>query len=249
MRDVRTDIMGMPIIVEIADKDAARADLEAVFDYFREVDARFSTYKPNSEISRINRGELSIEEWSDAMRDIFKRADDTRVETAGYFDIHRPDGSIDPSGIVKGWAIRNAARLLEARGRLDFFVDAGGDIEARGKNGKGESWSIGIRNPLNRDEIVRRVRLSDAGIATSGTYIRGDHIYNPHMPGQKPEAFLSLTVIGPDVYEADRLATAAFAMGEQGLYYIEAKPGFEAYAIDAEGMATYTSGFDRFSFP
>jgi thiamine biosynthesis lipoprotein len=246
MKDVRADIMGMPITVEVVDAHAQVEDICDVFDYFKNVDARFSTYRFDSEISRINRGELNVESWSDAMREIFTRADDTRLDTGGYFDIRNPAGSIDPSGIVKGWAIRQAAHMLDDRGFLNFFVDAGGDIECRGLNHHGNLWSIGIRNPLNRKEVVKRVCITDKGIATSGSYIRGHHIYDPHDPGHPPNTFLSVTVIGPDVYEADRFATAAFAMGERGLYFIESYPGLEAYAINASGIAMWTTGFGAF---
>jgi thiamine biosynthesis lipoprotein len=57
---------------------------------------------------------------------------------------------------------------------------------------------------------------------------------------------VSLTVIGPNVYEADRFATAAFAMGKRGIYFIEQLPGFEGYMIDAAARATFTSGFERY---
>jgi thiamine biosynthesis lipoprotein len=89
------------------------------------------------------------------------------------------------------------------------------------------------------------------GIATSGSYLRGTHIYNPHTV-EKPNTFLSLTVIGPNVYEADRFATAAFAMGRGGVQFIAELEGrgmgeFEAYAIDEKGMALYTPGFEAYT--
>jgi len=76
--------------------------------------------------------------------------------------------------------------------------------------------------------------------------VRGGHIYNPTNTDQPISGIVSLTVIGPDVYEADRFATAAFAMGPAGLLFMENLPGFEAYMIDPNGMAAYTSGFERY---
>jgi len=84
----------------------------------------------------------------------------------------------------------------------------------------------------------------DAEFATSGTAARGQHIYNPHQPQQAIEDIASITVVGPDIYEADRFATAAFAMGRSGIMFIEQLPGFEGYLIDANAVATMTSGFD-----
>ncbi|MDO8742612.1 MAG: FAD:protein FMN transferase [bacterium] len=245
MKKVRL-IMGMPIEIEIVTQDTADI-FEKAFEYLAEVDKRFSTYKEDSEISRINRGEICVESASNEMRDVFALAEKTKKETDGYFDIRRPDGLIDPSGIVKGWAIRNVAALIRDAGYEGYFVNAGGDIAMSGKNSEGKDWSVGIRNPFKINEIVKVVYPRGKGIATSGSYIRGDHIYNPHAPKEHVKEIVSLTVIGPDVLEADRFATAAFAMGKKGIVFIENLSGFEGYMIDAEGIATMTSGFKAFT--
>ncbi|MGH7203937.1 MAG: FAD:protein FMN transferase, partial [Candidatus Levyibacteriota bacterium] len=205
----------------------------------------FSTYKKESEISRLNARQLTKKQVSADVRQILQLADDTKKETNGYFDISH-NGMIDPSGIVKGWAIYNAANLLQEHGFRNYFVDAGGDIQVSGTNSKGGSWTIGIRNPFKTDEIVKVVRLDNRGIATSGLYNRGDHIYNPHKPDKPIDNIASMTVIGPTVYDADRFATAAFAMGEKGIQFIEKLPGFDGYMIDSNGIATMTSKFNRF---
>ena len=232
----------MPIEIEIVDS-GSNDTLNAAFAYLVSVDERFSPYKEESEISRINRGELALDAVSSDMREVFAIAQRTTAETGGYFDIRRPDGHIDPSGIVKGWAIRNIATLIHAEGYHDFMVNAGGDIAMSGVNADGAVWSVGIRNPFNLSEIIKVVYPRGKGIATSGSYIRGAHIYNPHAPSEELCDMVSLTVIGPDVLEADRFATAAFAMGKDGITFIEQLIGFEGYAIDAKGIATMTSGF------
>jgi len=239
--------MGMPVCIEIVDDRADRASaLAETFAYFTAVDEQFSTYKATSEISRFNRGELSETGLSPAMREVFALADDTKRASDGYFDMRRPDGSTDPSGIVKGWAIRNAAHLLDECGFQNFYVEAGGDIQTRGTNAERQPWAIGIRNPFNASEIVKVVYPNGKGIATSGTSMRGQHIYNPHAPGALLTEMASLTIIGPDVFEADRYATAAFAMGVPGLGFIENLAGFEGYAVLADGNACFTSGFARY---
>ncbi len=236
--------MGMPVTVEIV--GGPEASLAAVFGHFSEVDARFSTYKSQSEIMKISRGELAADAYSAEMKEVFSRAEETSKDTGGYFSIQRPDGSIDPSGLVKGWAIRNAAALVERMGHANYFLDAGGDIQSKGVDAHGRAWRIGIRNPFNHTEIVKVVQPRGCGVATSGTYVRGQHIYNPHRPEAAIEDIQSITVIGPDVYEADRFATAAFAMGRNGIMFIEQRPGCEGYLIDSKGIATSTSGFERF---
>jgi thiamine biosynthesis lipoprotein len=243
MKETRL-LMGMPITVEIADADAERDEIERVFAYFSHIDELFSTYKETSEISRINRGEVRPEEYSAEVRTILALSEETKRETSGYFDIRR-DGLYDPSGIVKGWSIQNAAQMLRERGEHNFYIDAGGDIAVAGRK-DGNPWRVGIRNPFNRAENVKVLALSERGIATSGTAIRGQHIYNPHDPETPLLEVASLTVIGPNVYEADRFATAAFAMGRRGIYFIEQLDGFEGYMIDVGARATMTTGFERY---
>ncbi|HNP73503.1 MAG TPA: FAD:protein FMN transferase [Kouleothrix sp.] len=238
-------IMGMPVSVEVADAAVPNGIFEQVFAFFTSVDAVFSTYKPESEISRINRGALTLAEASHDMRTIFALAEQTRQETGGYFDIAR-GGAYDPSGIVKGWAIYQAAQIMRLAGCRNFYVDAGGDIQATGCNRHGQPWRVGIRSPFAINQIVKVLAVSDRGVATSGTSIRGEHIYNPMVAGPLATDAVSLTVIGPNIYEADRFATAAFAMGAAGILFIERLEGFEGYLIDRHGQATFTSGLGRY---
>ncbi len=239
--------MGMPISIEIADASATRDALQKIFAYFTHVDEKFSPYKDASEVMRINGGEIAEKDYSAEMREVLALAEKTKIDTAGYFDIKKPGGSIDPSGIVKGWAILKAYEQLTDMGYKNFYVDAGGDIQSQGKNKKGEEWSVGIRNPFNSKEIVKIVHPRSAGVATSGSYIRGQHIYNPFAPKEELHEIVSLTVVGPNVLEADRFATGAFAMGREGIHFIEQLSGFEGYAIDSKGIATLTSGFEAYA--
>ena len=238
--------MGMTITVEVIDEGVVEEDLEKVFLYFDYVDQKFSTYKETSEISLINKGEIKESEYSQDMKIVFKLSEETKQLTNGYFDIRKNDGKIDPSGLVKGWAIYNSSKILKANGFNNFFVDAGGDIEVSGKNLEGDNWKVGIQNPFKPKEIIKVVSLSSCGMATSGTYIRGQHIYNPFKPSEALEEIVSLSVIGPNVYEADRFATSGFAMGREGINFIESLDGFEGYMVDLKGLATETSNFGKY---
>lgn len=240
--------MGMPITVDVVGA-ADHAVIDAVFAYFEGVDRRFSTYKPDSEIEAINRARLAAADYGDEMREVLAIADRTKRDSGGFFDIRRTDGTLDPSGIVKGWAIRNAAAIIAESNARDFYVEAGGDIQSSGMNAAGKPWSVGIRNPFNAEEIIKVVYPRGRGIATSGTYVRGQHIYDPHHRGRPIENIVSLTVIGPDVLEADRFATAAFAMGRAGIGFIEDMPGLEGYLVDDNGRATMTSGLEAYCTP
>ena len=244
MKETRI-LMGMPVTVEVVDVSASQSMLDSVFRYFEYIDSTFSTYKEDSEISRINRGELSSDLASDDMKAIFALADQTRAETGGYFDM-RHNGVYDPSGVVKGWAIYQAGGLLREQGAQNYYIDAGGDIQMGGTNAQGEKWRVGIRNPFRPDEIVKALSVTDCGVATSGSYIRGRHIYNPRDESDPLRDIVSITLIGPDICDTDRYATAAFAMGRHGIFFVESLYGFEGYMIDADGRATFTTGFQRY---
>jgi FAD:protein FMN transferase len=249
-------IMGMPITIAVPDRermagaepearfrtveDAARA----VFTYFREVDERFSPFKPCSETSRIGRRELAPAQSSAEMKEVLRLSEQTRQMTGGFFDVWF-QGRFDPSGLVKGWAINKAAGMLDADGFISFCIEAGGDIEIRGANDEGLPWAIGLRSPFDPSLLMHRLSLQNRGIATSGTYIRGEHIYNP-LSGKPANEIASLTVVAPNVYEADRLATAAFAMGREGIAFLAAIPDLDAYMVDWSGTATFTPGFARY---
>ena len=239
------NIMDMPISLEIVDVDAQESDIQDIFTFFHQIDEQFSPFKSTSEVSRLNDGTLGKKEMSQDMQDVLELCEKTKLETNGFFNIQHGD-MYDPSGLVKGWAIQQAAELLHEKGFHHFFVDAGGDIQVSGKNAEGSSWRVGIRNPFNHQQNIKILELDGKGIATSGTYSRGQHIYNPFSPDKDLEKIVSISVIGPNVYEADRFATAAFAMQDNGIYFIESLPGFEAYAIDRNGIATATSAFHTY---
>jgi thiamine biosynthesis lipoprotein len=240
------DLMGMTITVEIADDFSKESEINMVFAYFESVEKRFSVFKDDSEITLINKGKINQIQYSEDMKTVFALAEKTKKETNGYFDIVTPEGKYNPSGLVKGWAIYNASILLLKKGFKNFYIEAGGDIQAYGINGQGTKWSVGIQNPFDPSQIVKVIFLKDIGIATSGSYRRGQHIYDPYNANEPLTEIVSITVIGPNVYEADRFATAAFAMGPQGINFIENLKGFEGYMIDKNGIAIQTSDFVRY---
>jgi thiamine biosynthesis lipoprotein len=238
--------MGMPVTINVVDKNVTDEDINEVFSYFHYIDSKFSTYKKNSEISQINREEIKEKDFSLDMKKIISLCEKTKKETNGFFDINN-NGLRDPSGIVKGYAINEGANILKNKGYKNIYVEIAGDIQVFGKDESGKDWKIGIQNPFNLKEIVKVVNLSNRGIATSGTYLRGDHIYNPKSKTKK-EDFVSVTIIGPNVYEADRFATAVFAMGEtEGLEFLVTLTGFEGYIIRKGKRVIYTPGFERYT--
>jgi thiamine biosynthesis lipoprotein len=245
-------LMGMPIVVDVCDHDFDGRKIDRVFHWLRFVDETFSTYRPDSQISRLNHGELTLEKSDAAVRYIVTWCKSLRDQTAGYFDAWRssPDGGrwFDPSGLVKGWSIEHAAQILEASGSRNFCVNAGGDIVVRGHPEESPGWTIGVQHPQARDQIAFTLIATDVGIATSGTYERGQHIVDPHT-GAPPDGVLSVTVAGPDLGAADAYATAIFAMGTNGPEWACGLGAYAATVILSDGTALSTPSFDRYRRP
>lgn len=244
--------MGTAIVVEVRDEGVEdgrfAAAVDAAFEHFRQVDARFSTYKADSEVSRLNRGELREGSVSAEMRDVLQMCEEARVASDGYFDIlrHRTDDWIDPSGLVKGWSVEGAARILESAGAVNYQINAAGDVLVRGNPEPGMPWRIGIRNPWDAQTIVAVVAADDLAIATSGAYERGEHVIVPHT-GRPPDGIASMTVVGPSLTWADTWATAAYAMGIRGVEWIAREvDGYEACAISTDRQLVMTTGFEQF---
>ena len=134
--------MGTVIGIDVRSDIPAEA-LDHAFAYLHEVDARFSPFRPDSEIERLARGELSMADASDELLAVTALCHELRLETDGAFDAwgHRPDGSFDPTGVVKGWALDGAAGILRAAGALSFAINGGGDVVVAGRGGAGSAMA------------------------------------------------------------------------------------------------------------
>jgi thiamine biosynthesis lipoprotein len=234
-------IMGMPIAIDV--REPAGVDVEPAFAWLRLVDATFSTYRDDSEIRRLDRGELAVAGCRPEVDEVLTRCMALERETRGYFSV-RPAGRLDPSGLVKGWAVDGAAERLSAAGARSFCIDAGGDVVARGRPAPDRPWRVGVRHPEDHGRLAAVLAVEDLAVATSGAYERGAHIIDPHT-GRPPEGLLSVTVVGPDLATADAYATAAFAMGQDGPGWTATLDGFEAFCITADRRVLSTPGFAR----
>ncbi len=238
--------MGMPVTIDVRDGSAdALTAIEEAFSELRRADELFSPFLPDSAVSRINRGELDPDEAEPAVRQVLDLCRLYEVSTGGYFS-PRARGELDPSGLVKGWALERAADVLERHGLGNYLVDGAGDVWARGSAGDGAGWRVGIRHPQEKDRVVRVLEISDIAVATSGIYEKGPHIVDPHT-GSPETGMLSFTVVGRDILDADVFATAAFAMGlERGLGFVNSIDGYEGFAIGRDLRGTWTPGFEAY---
>ena len=239
--------MGTMISLFTPDGGASSVVADAAFDWLHEVDRRFSPFEPESEVGRLMRGEIAVGEVSDDFAEVLETAEAVRILSDGAFDIrgHRDSGAPDPTGVVKGWAVGRAGAILEAGGITRFYLSAGGDVLVHGGQEHDVPWRVGVAHPTVPDAVALVLQADDLAVATSGTTERGHHIVDARTAAVADE-LLTVTVVGPDLDRADAYATAAFAMGHEGLRWVESLPGYAAAGITHEDRLITTRGLERY---
>src|SRR3954452_5949972 len=246
-------VMGMPVSVDVrgphARPDPAVADAVArAVRGLHDVDTTFSTWKAGSAVSRIRRGELSLEEAPADVREVARLCLQARDRTEGWFDGWLPDGPtgprlFEPTGQVKGWAVQRACDLL--RGVLpghDVLVDAGGDVALACNRVDTAAWTVGVEDPGDRSRVLATLELRVGGVATSGSAARGAHVLDPRTGEPGGIGLLAVTVVAPDLVTADVDATAAFARGEGADRWLATLPGRTALVVPVSGAPRTVTG-------
>jgi len=232
---------------------AAAPALPGVLSWLHWADATFSTYRDDSDVSRFGRGELTLAQCAPELAEVIGQCVVIRDLSDGYFT-DRPGGRFDPSGLVKGWAIEQAAVMLSGSGGVGgsggtgHSVNGAGDLQCTGEPEPGRPWRVGVAHPLDPAALAAVIAGRDIAVATSGTAERGAHIINPRT-GRPAAELASVTVVGPRVTRADAYATAAFAMGGTARDWVESLDGYEALGIAPDGATWQTSGFGAYTAP
>lgn len=223
------------------DGPGLRAALARAIAWLHFVDETFSTYRPDSQISRLGRAELAEDQCLPEVGDVLRRCREVERASGGWFTT-TPEGRLDPSALVKGWAVERASRMLSAAGLPHHSVNGGGDVRLSGGAAPGRPWRTGIADPLKPGRLAAVVTGFDLAVATSGVAERGHHIVDPHT-AKPATALASMTLVGRDLGATDAWATAAFAMGEWAREWAEGLEGIEAFAVEPSGRTWWTSGF------
>jgi thiamine biosynthesis lipoprotein len=236
-------VMGTVFSIVAEAGEGTAAGIAAAVARLHAIDAKFSTYREDSAISRLARGEPA--ERDPEVAEVLRRCAEVEADTGGAFTAY-PAGRLDPSGWVKGWAIEEVDHLLQAAGSRNHLIVGGGDVQARGEAELGRPWTVGIADPRHPDRYAALVSGRDFAVATSGTAERGAHIIDP-ATAEPATGFASVTLIGTRIAVTDAYATAVFAMGpEHGLEWVGERDGFEAYAVLPDGKTLETAGFARY---
>jgi len=214
--------MAMPFTVQVRLPPSQRAATAAVDQLHRDLiwaDEVFSLFKEDSQLSRLNRGELAIDECEPEVLEVLQTCEWYRSHTLGAFDARRSD-HLDPTGIVKGWAVARAVDALDQLRAAAWMVGAAGDVLV---SGEGHVWTLGIADPRvsgdpSAGPVIDVVALGGKrrALATSGVAHHGRHIWDP-ATGEGAQHYLQVSVVGPDLVTADAWATAIAAGGDQVL--------------------------------
>ncbi|MFF8094811.1 FAD:protein FMN transferase [Streptomyces sp. NPDC016675] len=226
---------------------AVRAAVDEAVAGLHRVDEVFSTYRADSQVSRLARGELTVGACVPEVAEVLELAVEAERVSDGWFSTSYR-GRLDPTGIVKGWAVERAARRIAAAGATGVNVNGGGDVQVLGTPGAGRPWRVGVADPLRPGGLAAVVSAAAAelAVATSGTAERGAHIVDPRTGRSAVTDLVSVTVVAPRLIWADCWATAAFARGaREGLRWLESLDGVEALLVTAEDEVRCTGGLAR----
>jgi thiamine biosynthesis lipoprotein len=224
-----------------ADQRPIRIAIARAVSWLHRVDAVFSTYRDDSQISRLGRGEISLAACDPDVAEVLDLCAQVGRETNGYFS-STYGGRLDPTGLVKGWSIQRASELLAAAGVARHCINGGGDVQAVGQPEPGRPWNVAVSHPLHPGGFAAVVPIEDGAVATSGTAERGAHVLDP-FTGRPATTLASLTVVGRDLTRADAYATAGLAMGHAARGWLESLDGYEGFAVAADGTGWATSRF------
>lgn len=245
-------VMGTTVTLDVRDRHLSRAELaQAVLvgvDVLHDADRMFSTYRASSAVSQLRRGSRRPEHFPSDVVSVLVRCAAARERTRGWFDPWAMPGGVDPTGLVKGWALEQAVAELDAHG-LTAMVNGGGDVVWCGEPPSG-GWRLGVRHPWRADALACVVRSDSAttrAVATSAGYERGAHFVDPTTGKRTAGAVASATVVGPDLAVADALATAVAVGGRPAFDAVGRRPGvdgrYEVYVIGHGGEEWSSAGF------
>ncbi|APY07850.1 thiamine biosynthesis protein [Winogradskyella sp. J14-2] len=279
-------VFGTGFNIQYADNENTDFSKE-IDSLFNEVNNSLSTYIPDSDISKLNRNEIS--EVDHYFVEVFNTSKSIYEKTEGVFDptignvvnawnfgaetnkfltdsttidslmqfvgfnkikltnniISKPPSTyLEFNAIAKGYGVDVIAEFLESKNMVNYLVEIGGEIRAKGKNIEKDSpWKVGLDEPRfdGEQSVFKAIELRDEAMATSGTYRKfkidenGNkyaHIIDTKTGYPTKTNILSVSVIAADCMTADGYATAFQAMGIKRVEeFLKSHSELKAYVI------------------
>ena len=249
------EVMGTVVTFDVqlesfdaGERDEAQRAILAAAAWLHQVDATYSTYRADSVVSRLARGEVDRADCPAEVRHTIELCEEFRDRTGGWFDPWAGPHGFDPSGLVKGWSAQLASDLLVERGFVRHCINAGGDVAVRGNPADAPSWGVAIVDPFDRLRVLVAIGCVDCAVATSGIAERGHHVWRP-VDGLPASDLASVTVVHEDLTTADVFATVALAMGNEATGWLSAQ-ALDALVVGIDGSEWCAAGFrDRILDP
>lgn len=228
-------VMGLPVSVHVrgaVQRPEVATAVDQVWGVLRRVDTVFSTWREDSELMRLRRGELSAAQAHPWLAEVTRLCAVAERRTPGLFSASFDGTHHDPTGLVKGWAVEQAALHLRHVPGISWCVNAGGDLLAgAGRGASPTTWLVGVEDPRARGTVAATVPLRTGGLATSGAAARGAHVVDPRT-GAAIGRQGSATVWGPSLLWADVWATALFVDPGAGTVALEgADPAYRSLVL------------------
>ncbi|MFN3866071.1 MAG: FAD:protein FMN transferase [Demequina sp.] len=152
-----------------AEGDVAPESLDAVMGHvatdLQWADEVFSPYREHSWISRLSRGECRVADAPPAVAEVLDLCERFREETAGAFDARTPAGAIDPTGIVKTWAMERVRWRLGLLGATGWLWGCAGDVVVDGRGPAEGGWRVGIADPRTAAQAAAQATAQPAALA------------------------------------------------------------------------------------
>lgn len=222
--------------------DDGRADAAwaAVMSELRWADTVFSLWRSESFMSRLARSEIDLAACPTEVAEVLQIGERAHRESQGAFSIRLPGPQgrrLDPTGVVKGWAIDRAAGALTDLVDTDWALSVGGDLRCRSADAP---WRIGVEDPADPQATIAVVPIHSGAVATSGAAWRGAHVVDGRT-GLPATGLRQVTVLADTALAADVDATSAYALGAGGPAWLTRR-GRTAVVVDENGTARVISG-------
>jgi len=160
---------------------------------------------------------------------------------------------LDVNSIAQGYSVDIVSDFFDSEGIVNYVVEIGGEVRAKGKNSKGQYWRIGIDKPeegnmIPGEKMQAIISIKNQSVTTSGNYrafyeengVKYSHIINPKTGFPVNSRLLSVTIVAKDGITADGWDTPLMVLGlEKSIETLKKHPELEALLIYSDEKGNF----------